>query len=60
MLRIRNVVILLLLIGLAYTIAPAERKRLWLDKLRELGRALALALVLYWIYMIAMFLYHRA
>ncbi len=60
MFRIRNVAILLLLIGLAYAIAPPERKKLWLDKLRELGRALAVALVLYWIYMIVVFLYHRA
>jgi hypothetical protein len=60
MLRVRNVVILLLLIGAAYAVAPPERKKLWLDKLRELGRALAIALVLYWIYMIAAFLYHRA
>jgi hypothetical protein len=60
MFRPRNVAVLLILIGLAYAIAPPERKRLWLDKLREFGRALAVALVIYWLYMLVLYLYHRA
>ena len=60
MLRLRNVVLLILIIGVLYALAPAERKRRWLDRLRELGRALALSLVIYWIYMVLRYLYqHR-
>lgn len=60
MLRLRNVVLLILIIGVLYALAPAERKRRWLDRLRELGRALALSLVIYWIYMLVRYLYqHR-
>jgi hypothetical protein len=40
-------------------LAPAERKRRWLDRLRELGRALALSLVIYWVYMLARYLYQH-
>jgi hypothetical protein len=60
MLRLRNVVLLILIIGVIYALAPAERKRRWLDRLRELGRALTLSLVIYWIYMLVRYLYqHR-
>jgi hypothetical protein len=59
MLRLRNVVVLLVLIGVLYALAPAERKRRWLDRLRELGRALALSLVIYWVYMLARYLYQH-
>lgn len=43
------------MIGAIYAIAPAERKRRWLDKLKELAKALALSIVLYWIYMLAIY-----
>ena len=55
MLRIRAIVTILLLIGVIYALAPAERKKRWSDKLRELAKALALSLVLYWAYMFVIF-----
>jgi hypothetical protein len=60
MLRLRNVIALLgILVGI-YLLAPPERKKRWRDRLRELGRALALSLVIYWVYMLARYLYqHR-
>jgi hypothetical protein len=59
MFRLRNVIVLLVLIGVLYAMAPAERKRRWLDRLRELGRALTLSLVIYWVYMLVRYLYQR-
>ena len=59
MLRLRAVAILVLLIFVVYALAPAERKRRWIDKLRELAKALALAMVLYWAYMLALFFYRQ-
>lgn len=60
MLRLRNVIVLVLIIAAVYALAPADRKRRWLDRLREFGRALTLSLVIYWIYMLARYLYqHR-
>jgi hypothetical protein len=60
MLRVRNVVVLILIIGVVYALAPAERKKRWHDRFRELGRALALSLVIYWVYMLVRYLYqHR-
>ena len=60
MLRVRNIVVLLAIIAVVYALAPAEKKRRWLDRFRELGRALALSLVIYWIYMLVRYLYqHR-
>jgi hypothetical protein len=55
MLRIRAIVTILLLIAAIYALTPAERKRRWLDKLRELARSLAIALVVYWIYMLGVY-----
>jgi len=59
MLRVRNVVVLLLIIAAVYALAPAERKRRWLDRLREFGRALTLSLVIYWIYLLVRYFYQR-
>jgi len=60
MLRVRNIVVLLAIIAVVYVLAPAERKRRWLDRIRELGRALALSLVIYWVYMLIRYVYqHR-
>ena len=57
MLRIRAIVTIVLLIVAIYAFAPAERKRRWRDKARELGKALAASLVLYWIYMLIVFFF---
>ena len=60
MLKVRNIVVLLAIITVVYALAPAEKKRRWLDRLRELGRALTLSLVIYWIYMLVRYIYqHR-
>jgi hypothetical protein len=59
MLRVRNIALLVVLIVVVYALAPAERKRRWLDRLRELGRALALSLVIYWVYMLVRYLYQN-
>jgi hypothetical protein len=43
-----------------YALAPAEKKRRWLDRIREFGRALTLSLVIYWVYMLVRYIYqHR-
>jgi hypothetical protein len=59
-LKLRNLVIIAVIIGVVYALAPAERKKRWLGRFREFGRAIALSLVIYWIYMIARFLYQRS
>lgn len=60
MLKVRNIAVLLAIIAVVYALAPAEKKRRWLDRLREFGRALTLSLVIYWIYMLVRYLYqHR-
>lgn len=56
MLRVRAIITIALLIMVIYAFTPAERKRRWLDKLRELAKALAISLVVYWIYMVVLFL----
>ncbi len=59
MLKVRNIAVLLALIVVVYAIAPAEKKRRWLDKFREFGRALTLSLVIYWVYMLVRHLYQN-
>jgi uncharacterized membrane protein YbhN (UPF0104 family) len=59
MLRLRNVAVIALLIAAVYALAPPDRKKRWLDKGRELVRALALSLVIYWIYMLILFFARR-
>jgi len=60
MLRVRNIVVLLAIIAVVYALAPAEKKRRWLDRLRELGRALTVSIVIYWVYMLVRYIYqHR-
>jgi hypothetical protein len=59
MLRLRAIAMLVLLILVVYNLAPDERKRRWIDKLRELAKALALAMVLYWAYMLVLFFYRQ-
>ena len=60
MFRARAVVTILLLIFAIYTFSPAERKKRWLDKLRELGKSLAISLVIYWLYMLAIYFLRQA
>ncbi len=55
MFRIRAIVTLALLITAIYAFTPAERKRKWFDKARELAKALAISMVLYWVYLFALF-----
>ncbi len=55
MLRVRAIVTIVLLISAIYAFTPAERKRRWLDKLRELAKALTISMVLYWVYMFIVF-----
>jgi hypothetical protein len=59
MLKLRTVVVLILIIGVVYALAPAERKRRWLDRLREFGRALTVSIVIYWLYMLARYIYQQ-
>lgn len=57
MLRLRTLVILGLVIACVYALTPIERKRRWLDKLKELVRALAISIVIYWIYMLVLYFF---
>jgi len=60
MLKVRNIAVLLAIIAVVYALAPAEKKRRWLDRLRELGRALTVSIVIYWVYMLVRYIYqHR-
>lgn len=59
MLRLRNVAVIVLLIAVVYALSPPDRKKRWLDKGRELVRALALSLIIYWIYMLILFFARR-
>ncbi len=55
MLRVRAIVTIVLLISAIYAFTPAARKRRWLDKARELAKALTISMVLYWVYMFIVF-----
>ena len=57
MFRIRVILILLLVGAAVYSLTPEERKRRWLDKLKEVAKAASLAILLYWIYMIGFFVW---
>ncbi len=59
MFRARAVVTLFFLIFAIYAFSPPERKKRWLDKLRELGRSLVISLVIYWIYMLVIYFLRR-
>ena len=48
------------MIAAVYSLAPVERKRRWLDKLRELGKALALTMVIYWAYMLVLYFFRQS
>ena len=55
MLRVRVVIILIGVTLVVYALMPAERKKRWIDKLNQLVRSVALAIVLYWLYMLVAF-----
>ena len=57
MFRFRAVIIIGLIVGIIYALTSQKRKKRWLDKLRELAKALALSIALYWLYMLAIFLF---
>jgi hypothetical protein len=59
MFRFRTLVLLGLVIFLVYALAPPERKRRWLDKGREIVKALAISIVIYWIYMFIVYFVKR-
>lgn len=59
MFRFRTLVLLGLVIALVYALAPPERKRRWLDKGREIVKALAISIVIYWIYMLVVYFVKR-
>lgn len=52
MIRLRNLAIVAGMAAVIYAFLPGARKKRLLDKLREFGRALVVALVLYWLLMI--------
>ena len=49
MIRFRNLAIVAVIATAIYALTPAVRKTRFFDKLRELGRALVLSLILYWL-----------
>ena len=53
MFRIRTILIVIAIAWIVYLLMPAQRKKRILDKLREVWRATAIALVPYWIFMLA-------
>ncbi|HSF18990.1 MAG TPA: hypothetical protein VLK65_25920 [Vicinamibacteria bacterium] len=60
MFRARTLVILALVISVVYALTPPDRKKRWKDKLRELGRALAVSIVIYWVYMLLRYFFRRS
>ncbi len=50
--RLRAVLVLVVLTGVLYQLAPRERKQALRDRLRELGRALVISIVIYWIWLL--------
>ncbi|MDP6504775.1 MAG: hypothetical protein QF886_14215 [Planctomycetota bacterium] len=57
MLRFRNILILIAITGLVYFMLPAHRKQRFREKIWELRFALTVALVVYWILIVARKLY---
>lgn len=55
MFRIRTILILITLAVLFYGLSPTRRKQRIRGKLREVWVATVLALVLYWVFMLAAF-----
>jgi hypothetical protein len=53
MFRIRTILIIVAIIWIVYLLLPAEKKTRVLGKLREVARATTIAIILYWIFMLA-------
>lgn len=50
--RIRNILLLLIGAWVLYRLSPEERRVEWRGRFRELGRALTISVVLYWIWIL--------
>ena len=55
MLRIRTIIIIVTIAVIVYSLAPAKKKQRIKGKLREVLHATTLAIILYWVYMLAAF-----
>ena len=55
MFRIRTLILITTIAVVVYSLSPAEKKQRIKGKLREVGRATTLAIILYWAYMLAAF-----
>jgi hypothetical protein len=55
MLRIRTIIIIVTIAVIVYSLAPAKKKQRIKGKLREVWHATTLAIILYWVYMLAAF-----
>jgi hypothetical protein len=55
MFRIRTIVIIVTIAVVAYSLSPARRKQRIKGKLREVFYATTFAIILYWVFMIAVF-----
>ena len=59
MLRVRNFIILCLITFVTYRIISGHRKKRLLDKIDKLVRSIALAILMYWLYMLGVFLWEQ-
>ena len=59
MFRIRTILIIISISWVVYLLMPAQRKERILGKLREFWRATAIALILYWFFMLAYTAWNR-
>jgi hypothetical protein len=55
MFRIRTIIVIIAIAVVVYSLSPAHRKQRIKGKLREIWFATTLAIVLYWIFMLAAF-----
>ena len=51
--RLRNFLIIVGLVWIFYRLSPEGRRRELRGRLRELGRALVISIVIYWIWLLA-------
>jgi uncharacterized membrane protein (GlpM family) len=59
MFRIRAIIIIITLAVIAYSLSPAHRKERIKGKFREVLYATTFAIILYWIYMLAAYLWEH-
>lgn len=55
MFRIRTIILIITMAVVVYSLIPAHRKQRIKSKLREVWHATTLAIILYWVYMLAAF-----